>query len=183
MESKATADQHGAGWRVEVPVRERARRRLELAERAVRVQVVHGADEIADPPVGRPGVHGQGAADRGGDSDETLDAAEIEGGRLPDERRERHPGAGDGLLTVELGAPEAALEAQDDPAQPAILHQQIVAAADHRDRQLLALGEHERVANVVHVLWHDEDVGGAADAERGVEAQGLLEPHFPTDLS
>ncbi len=84
---------------------------------------------------------------------------------------------------MELGAPEAALETQDDAAHAAVLHQQVVAAADHRDRQLLALGEHERVANIVHVLWHNEDVGGAADAERGMEAQGLLEPHFPSNLS
>jgi len=49
--------------------------------------------------------------------------------------------------------------------------------------QLLALREHEGVTDVVGVLRHDEDVGGAADAERGVEAQGLLEPDFPPDLS
>jgi len=146
------------------------------------VQEVDGAHEVADPSVGGPGVHGQGAADRGRDADETLDPAEVQGGGFPDQRRERHAGAGDRLLTVELGAAQAALEAQHDAPHPAVLDQEVVAAADHRDRQLLALGEHERVANVVHVLWHDEDVGGAADAERGVEAQRLLESHFPPNL-
>jgi hypothetical protein len=39
------------------------------------------------------------------------------------------------------------------------------------------------VADVLDVLGNDEDVGGTADAQRGVEAQRFLEPHFPSDLS
>src|SRR5437899_2332880 len=103
--------------------------------------------------------------------------------RFSNQRREAHARPGDRFLAVKLRAPEATLEPQDDAADATVLDQHVVTAADHRDRQLLALGEHERVADVVHILRHDEDVGAAADAERGVEAQGLLEPHFPPDLS
>jgi hypothetical protein len=39
------------------------------------------------------------------------------------------------------------------------------------------------VADVVDILGDDEDVGRPTDAERGVKAQGLLEPHFSPDLS
>ena len=84
---------------------------------------------------------------------------------------------------MELRAPEAPLEPQDHTADAAVFDEHVVAAPDDRDGQLLALGEHQGVTNVVDVLRHDEDVGGAADAERGVEAQGLFEPDFPPDLS
>ena len=134
MQAEAAADQDGARGRVEVAIRERAGGRLELAERAVGMQEVHGADEITDPAVGCSGVHCQRAADRGRDAHQALDAAEIEGGRLPDQRRERHAGAGERLLAVELGASQTALEAQDDAAHPAVLDQEVVAASDHRDR-------------------------------------------------
>src|SRR5213078_563375 len=50
-EPQAAADEHGAGRRVEGLVGEGARRRLELAERAVRVEEVDRAHEIADPAV------------------------------------------------------------------------------------------------------------------------------------
>jgi len=40
-----------------------------------------------------------------------------------------------------------------------------------------------RVTDVIHVLWDHEDVGGSADTQGRVEAQRLLEPHFPSDLS
>ncbi len=84
---------------------------------------------------------------------------------------------------MELGTPEASLEPQDDAAHATVTDEQVVPAADDRHGQLLALGEEKRVTDVVDVLGDDEDVGGAADAERGVEAQRLFEPHFPADLS
>ena len=103
VQLQPAADQHRAGRRVERAVGEGAAGRLELPERAVRMQVVDGADEVADAAVGGARVHGQRAADRGGDADQALDAAQVEGGRLADERRQADAGAGHGLLAVELG--------------------------------------------------------------------------------
>src|SRR5438874_4578421 len=182
-EAEPAADQHRARRRMEGAEGERAGGGLELAERAVRVQKVHRAHEVADPAVRRARVHGERAADRGRDPDQAFDAAEVRRRRLADERREAHDGARGRLLAVELGAPQAALEAQHDAADAAVLHEQVVAAADHRHGQLLAVGEEQGVSDVVHVLRDHEDVGGAADAQRGMEAQGLLEPDFPPDLS
>ena len=84
---------------------------------------------------------------------------------------------------MELGAAEAAFELQHDAADAAIGDEQVVPPADDRDRQLVPLREHQRVADIVDVLRDDEDVRGAADAERRVEAQHLLEAHFTPDLS
>src|SRR5213593_4082 len=182
VQLQPAADEDGARRQVKRAVTEGARR-LELAERAVGMQVVDGAHEVADPAVDGAGVHRQRAADGGRDADEALDAAEVQRGRLADERRERHAGAGQRLLAVELRAAEAALELEDDAADPAVAHEEIVAAADDGHRQLLAIGEHQRVADVLDVLGDDEDVRGAADAQRGVEAERFLEPHLPSDLS
>src|SRR5438445_699791 len=182
-EPQATADEHGARGRVEGPVGEGAGGRLELAERAVRVQEVDGAHKIADPAIRCSGIHGERATDRGRNPDQAFDPAEVQGRGLADQRRQAHARADDRLLAVELGATETPLEPQHDAAHAPRPDQQVVAAADDRHGQLLALGEEQRVANVVDVLGDDEDVGGAADAERGVEAQRLFEPHFPADLS
>ena len=84
---------------------------------------------------------------------------------------------------MELGTAQAALQPEHDAADAAVLDQEVVAAPDHRDRQLLAVGEEQRVTDVVDVLRHDEDVGRPADAQRRMEAEGLLEAHFPPDLS
>src|SRR5882762_1858828 len=170
VELQPAADEHRA-------------RGLELAERAVGVEVVDGAHEIADRAVGGAGVHRQRAADGGRDADEALDAAEVEGGRLADERGETHARTRQRLLAVVFGAAEAALELEDHAANAAVAHHEVVAAADDGHRQLLALGEHQRMPDVLDVLGDDEDVGGAADAQRGVEAQRFFEPHFPPDLS
>src|SRR5689334_15773262 len=156
---------------------------LELAERPVRVQVIDRAHEIADPAVGRSRVHGERAADRGGDSDQALDPAEIQRGGLADQRRERYAGARQGFFAVKLRATETALELEDDAANAAVADEQVVAATDDGDRQLLAIGEHQRVADVLDVLRDDENVRGAADTQRGVEAQRFFEPHFAPDLS
>src|SRR6266566_6291083 len=102
-------DEAGRGLRqVERAVAEGARG-LELAERSVRVQEVHGADEIADPAVGGSRIHGQGSTDGGGNADETFDPTQIEGGRFSDQCGETDARAGQRLLAVELRAPEAAL--------------------------------------------------------------------------
>src|SRR6266850_2077945 len=158
VELQPAADEHRARRQVKGAIAERARG-LELAERAVGVEVVDGAHEIADRAVGGARVHRQRAADGGRDADEALDAAEVEGGCLADERGETHA------------------------ANAAVAYHEVVAAADDGHRQLLALGEHQRMPDVLDVLRNDEDVGGAADAQRGVEAQRLFEPHFPPDLS
>ena len=84
---------------------------------------------------------------------------------------------------MKLRAPEAAGELDYDAPEAAVFHEQVVAAADHLDGQLFPFREQERVADVVHVLRHDEDVGRPANPKRRVEAQGFLEPHFPPDLS
>src|SRR5947207_1605065 len=142
-----------------------------------------GAADVADPAVGGARVNRQRAADGGRDADEALDAAEVEGGRLADERGETHARARQRLLAVVFGAAEAALELEHHAANAAVAHHEVVAAADDGHRQLLALGEHQRMPDVLDVLGDDEDVGGAADAQRGVEAQRFFEPHFPPDLS
>src|SRR5262245_61032162 len=163
MQLQPAADEHGARRKMEGAITEGARR-LELTERAVGVQVIHGADEIADAAVGGARVHGERATDGGGNADQALDAAQIERGRLAYQRRQRHARAGQRLLALEFGAAQAALELEDDAAHAAVAHEQVVAAADDGDGQLLALGEHQRVADVLDVLRHDEDVRGTADA-------------------
>src|SRR6266566_226289 len=182
VQLQPAADEDRALRQVERAVAEGARG-LELAERSVRVQEVHGADEIADPAVGGSRIHGQGSTDGGGNADETFDPTQIEGGRFSDQCGETDARAGQRLLAVELRAPEAALELEHHAADAAVAHHEVVAAADDGHRQLLAVGEHQRVADVLDVLGDDEDVGGAADAQRGVEAERFLEPHFPPDLS
>src|SRR6267142_1235084 len=182
VELQPAADEHRARRQVKGAIAERARG-LELAERAVGVEVVDGAHEIADRAVGGARVHRQRAADGGRDADEALDAAEVEGGCLADERGETHARTRQRLLAVVLGAAEAALELEDHAANAAVAYHEVVAAADDGHRQLLALGEHQRMPDVLDVLRNDEDVGGAADAQRGVEAQRFFEPHFPPDLS
>src|SRR6058998_373140 len=161
VQTQPAADQHGTRREVERAIREGARVGLELAQRAVGIEEVGCTDEVADATVGRAGVHRQRAADRRRNPDQTLEAAQVERGPLADERGEAGPGPG--LLAVELGAPEAAFELEHDAAHAAVAHEQVVADADDDDRKLLALGEEERVTDVVHVLRHDEDVGRATD--------------------
>src|SRR2546425_1259188 len=86
------------------------------------------------------------------------------------------------LLAVDLRAPQAAFELEGDAAHAAVADEQVVAAADDDDGQLLAVRKEQRMADVVHVLRHDEDVRGPADAQRSVEAERFLEPHFPSDF-
>src|SRR5262245_3596938 len=76
LQLQAAADEHGARGQVERAIAE-GTRRLEFAEPAVGMQVVHGAHEVTDAAVRGAGVHGQGAADGGGDADQALDAAEM----------------------------------------------------------------------------------------------------------
>jgi hypothetical protein len=147
------------------------------------VQEVDGAHEVADGAVGGAGVHGQRAAHRGRDADQRLDAAQVQRGGFADERRQAHARPRHRFLAVELGAAEASLELEHDPAHATVANEQVVATAQHGDGQLLALREEQRVADVVHVLRDDEDVREPADAQRGMEAQRLLEPHFPSDLT
>ena len=51
------------------------------------------------------------------------------------------------------------------------------------DRELLTIGERQRVADVVEVLGYDEDVSGPPGPQRCVEAEGLLEPYGPSDFT
>ena len=126
------------------------------------MEEVHPAHEIADGAVGGAGVHGQGAADGGGNAHQRP---EIEGGRLADQRRQAHAGPRHRLLAVELRAAQAAFQLEHHAADAAVLDHQVVAAPDDGHRQLLELGEHQRMADVVHVLGDNEDVGEAADAQ------------------
>src|SRR5438270_445200 len=174
VELQPAADEHRARRQAKRAIAELARG-LELAERAVGVEVVDGAHEVADPAVGGARVHRQRAADGGRDADEALDAAEVEGGRLADERGETHARARQRLLAVVFGAAETALELEHHAANTAVAHHEVVAAADDGHRQLLALGEHQRMPDDLDVLRDDEDVGGTADAQRGVEAQRFFE--------
>src|SRR5262249_51655257 len=143
MKTQPAADQHGARREVERAVREGARVGLEFAERAVRVEEVGGADEVADAAVRRAGVHGQGAADRRRNPDQALEAPQVERRALANQRGQAGPRSGHGLLAVELGTPQAAFELEHDAAHAAVAHEQVVAAADDDDRGLLALGEEE----------------------------------------
>src|SRR6266542_6991675 len=68
MELEPTADEHGPDRRLERPVGERRAARLELPDGAVGMEEVHGGDEVADGTVLRARVHGQRAADRGGNA-------------------------------------------------------------------------------------------------------------------
>ena len=64
-----------------------------------------------------------------------------------------------------------------------VADEQVVPAPDHLDPELLLIREGQGQADVFHVLRHDEEVGGAADAQGRVEAQGFLETHLAMDLS
>ena len=86
-------------------------------------------------------------------------------------------------IAVELRAAETAFELEHDAADAAVGDEQVVATADDGDGQLLAFREQQRVADVVDVLRHDENVRGSADAQRRVEAEHLLEADFTPDLS
>ena len=94
-----------------------------------------------------------------------------------------HAGARHGFLAMKLGASETALQLEDDAAEAAVADEEVIAAPDDLDRQLLALGIRQRQADVLHVLRHDEDVGGSPDPQGGVEAEGFLEPDLALDLS
>src|SRR5437667_165332 len=165
VQTQPAADQHGTRREVERAIREGARVGLELAQRAVGIEEVGCTDEVADATVGRAGVHRQRAADRRRNPDQTLEAAQVERGPLADERGEAGPGPGHGLLAVELGAPEAAFELEHDAAHAAVAHEQVVAAADDDDRELLPLGEGERVtgdgpdSRTVHDVGRDTGTG------------------------
>src|SRR5437899_1958077 len=65
VQLQPAADEDRAARQVERAVAEGARG-LELAERSVGMQEVHGADEIADPAVGGSSIHGQGSNYGGG---------------------------------------------------------------------------------------------------------------------
>src|SRR5262249_62382629 len=108
LQLQTAADQHGPRRGMEHAVREGAAARLELADGAVGVQEVDGRDEVADGAVLRPRVHGQCPADGGGNPDEALDPAEIQRGRLAEQRRAAGAWAGGDFPAVELGAAGAA---------------------------------------------------------------------------
>src|SRR6267142_2236524 len=79
------------------------------------------------------------AVSPGGYVHQALDAAEVDRGGLADQRGEAHARPRHRLLAVELGATEAALELEHHPAHAAVAHQQVVAAADDVERELLPL--------------------------------------------
>jgi hypothetical protein len=97
------------------------------------VEEVDGGDEVADPAVRGARVHGHRAADGGGNADEALHPAQVQRGRLPDERGEAHPRPRHRLLAVELGATQAALQLEDHAANAAVADEEIVPPADHLD--------------------------------------------------
>src|SRR5262245_17821306 len=165
VQAEPRPDEHGAGRRRKHAVAEGARPRLELAHGAVGVEEVDSRDEVPDEAVGRPRVHRHRPADGGGDADEALDAAEVEGRRLADEPGQAHARARHGLLAVEVGAPEAALELEHNAAEAAVAREQVVAAAHDFDGKLLALREGQRESDVLDVLGDDEDVGRSSDAQ------------------
>src|SRR5712692_3024117 len=177
------AHQYGAGRRGEGAVAEAAVVGLELAEGTVRVEEVHGRDEVTDPAIGRARVHGHGAPDGRGNSHQALDPAEVQGGRLPDQGGETHPGARHRLLAIEVGTPEATLELEHHATDAAVADQEVIAAAHDLDGQLLALGEAQGQPDVLDVLGNDEDVRRPPDAQGGMEAEGFLEPHLAPNLS
>ena len=183
MQPEPAAHDHCARREIERAAREGARRRLELPERSVGMEKVRGADGVGDDAVGAAGVHGERAADRRRNAGQPLDAAEIQRRRFADQRRQAGAGAGHGLLALELDASQTAVEPQHDAAQPAIRDEQVVAAADDDDGKLLAVREAQGVPDVVEILRDDEDVGGAAKAQRRVKRQELLESHLSPDFT
>src|SRR5438309_721586 len=183
MELQPRAHQHGAGRREEGAVAEAAVVGLELAQGAVRVQEVHGGDEVADPAIGCARVHGHGAADGGGNAHQALDPAEVQSGRLADQGGETDPGARHRFLATEVGATQTALELEHHAADAAVADEEVVAAAHDLDGQLLALGEPQRQPDVLDVLGDHEDVRGPPDAQGGMEAEGFLEPYLAPNLS
>src|SRR5262245_15844874 len=183
LQAQAAPDEHGPRRRLERVVAERPGAGFELPERAIGMEKVDGAHEVADAAVLAAGVHGQGAADVGGDPDEALDSPEVEGRRLPDEPGQAGPGAGHGLLALKLRAAQAAIELEGHSAHASIAHQEVVASPDHGHAKLVALGKLEGMADIVDVLGYDEDIRRPADAERRMKAKGLLEPNFAPDLS
>ena len=145
------------------------------------MEEVDGRDEVADRSVGRAGVHGEGAPDCRRDPHQALDAAQIPRGRFSDQRRERHSRPHDGLVLPDVDVGEGAVELHDETADAAIPDEEIVTAADHLDGEPLAGGERERQPEIFEVPRNDQNVGGAAHAERSVQAQGLVMVEFASD--
>ena len=102
---------------------------------------------------------------------------------MPNQSRERHAGAHHRFLAMEVRARETPFEPHHDAANSAIQDEDLVATAQDDDRELLTIGERQRVADVVEVLGYDEDVSGSPGPQRCVEAEGLLEPYGPSDFT
>jgi len=106
----------------------------------------------------------------------------MEGGPPHESARERHTGAGDRLHTRgNSGAPRQTLEAAGRAHPRGSLTTKVMRYPDHQSRQLLALGEHERMANVVHVLWHDQMIRRCRPMRSEVWNSGLLERTVPPE--
>src|SRR6185503_24114 len=120
VQTEPRADDHGAGRGRKHAVAEGARARLELAHGAVGMEEVDGGDEVPDEAVGRPRIHRHRAADGRRNADETLDAAQVEGGRLSDQPGQAHARARHGLLAVKVGAAETAFQLEHDAAEAAV---------------------------------------------------------------
>jgi hypothetical protein len=129
------------------------------------------------------GVHGERPPDRRGDAHQALDPAQPDGSGFADHRRQTRAAADRDLFAVELHAAKAALDLQHDAPIAAVPHQRVVSAPQDGDGQLLLVGEHQRLPDVVDVLRNDEDVRRPATAERRVERERLLEAHLAVDLT
>src|SRR5262245_36586248 len=141
MQAQPAADEDGAGRRLKGLVAQGPGARLELSERAVGMEKVDGAHEVADPAVLAPRVHGQRPSHGGRNADQALDAAEVSGGGLAHQSRQTHPCPGQGLFALELRAAQTSVELQSDPAHTPIAHEQVVPSADHGHGELIAIGE------------------------------------------
>src|SRR5439155_1449989 len=96
----------------------------------------------------------------------TQPAEASASGRFSDQRRERHSRPHDGLVLPDVDVGEGAVELHDETADAAIPDEEIVTAADHLDGEPLAGGERERQPEIFEVPRNDQNVGGAAHAER-----------------
>ena len=161
------------------------RRALERA-RAVRVrELVHAGspgvavqvherrvdERVGGLPPERSGVPVHRTADGAGHGRHPLEAEDPRARRHRRDVRERRAGRGVDRRAVDGRIAPRVL--QDDAADPFVGDQQVRAAAQHEDRQLVLTGDGDRAGEVALVRDAQEEVRRTADAKRRVRREAL----------
>ena len=137
------------------------------------------ARELADLAIGA-GVHADRTADGGRDPGQPIDADAAQVRDLGAQHRQRSAAAGlrdhGPVVGADVERGELALEAQHDPANPAVADEQIRARTEreHRQPALEHAAQHE--GELVAGAHLDQRVGGSADLPPGERRERRVEP-------